>query len=268
LETPDLSASGPSEIRFLEQSLNSMKASLKDRIEALDENAKLEKKIHQQELQQVKVKRELDRARLLTLQAQINPHFLFNAMNTISRTALFEDAEQTSDLVTDLAGIFRYMLDQRTTVPLYEELEFIQKYLKIQKIRFGERLDYEIEAALDVQDILIPPLIIQPLVENSIVHGLEPLEEGGTVHIVLELIKKRLFITIGDTGVGIADSDKSQVLESTAKTDNSHIGMANVLERITLYYGKSAKMEIEQAQPRGTVVRLTLPIRRQDRLGG
>lgn len=268
LETPDLSAGGPSEIRFLEQSLNSMKASLKDRIEALDENAKLEKKIHQQELQQVKVKRELDRARLLTLQAQINPHFLFNAMNTISRTALFENAEQTSDLVTDLAGIFRYMLDQRTTVPLYEELEFIRKYLKIQKIRFGERIEYEIEAGRDVQDILIPPLIIQPLVENSIVHGLEPLEEGGTVHIVLELIKKRLFITIRDTGVGITDSDKVQVLEATTKVDNSHIGMTNVLERIKLYYGKTAKMEIEQAQPKGTVIRLTLPIRRQDRLGG
>ena len=115
---------------------------------------------------------------------------------------------------------------------------------------------------------IIPPLIIQPLVENSIVHGLEPLEEGGTVHIVLELIKKRLFITIRDTGVGITDSDKVQVLEATTKVDNSHIGMTNVLERIKLYYGKTAKMEIEQAQPKGTVIRLTLPIRRQDRLGG
>ena len=267
LETPDLPAVGPSEIRFLEQSLNSMKSSLKDRIEALDANAQLEKKIHQQELQQVKVKRELDRARLLTLQAQINPHFLFNAMNTISRTALFEDADQTADLVTDLAGIFRYMLDQRTTVPLQEELEFIQKYLKIQKIRFGERLDYEILAGEEVKQILIPPLIIQPLVENAIVHGLEPLEEGGTVQVKLESHKRKLYIAVNDTGVGIADTDKTQVLDPAVKTDNSHIGMTNVLERIKLYYGKTAKMEIEDVQPKGTTIRLILPIRREDRMG-
>lgn len=268
LETPDLPAVGPSEIRFLEQSLNSMKASLKDRIATLDENAQLEKRIHQQELQQVKVKRELDRARLLTLQAQINPHFLFNAMNTISRTALFEDADRTAELVTDLAGIFRYMLDQRTTVRMEEELEFIRKYLKIQKIRFGERLEYEILSNEEVHSILIPPLIIQPLVENAIIHGLEPLEDGGFVKVVLESIKRKLFITVQDSGVGITESDKSQVLQENQAVDNSHIGMTNVLERIKLYYGTRAKMEIEQAEPKGTVIRLTLPIRRQDRLGG
>ena len=264
LETPDLPAVGPSEIRFLEQSLNSMKASLKERIETLAENANLEKRIHQQELQQIKIKRELDRARLLTLQAQINPHFLFNAMNTISRTALFEQADQTADLVTDLAGIFRYMLDQRTTVSLAEEFDFIRKYLNIQKIRFGERLEYELHDSQAERETLIPPLIVQPLVENAIIHGLEPLEEGGTVQVVAERIKRKLFIIVRDTGVGM---DPSMLKEST-KSDNSHIGMTNVQERIKLYYGRTATMTIEQGEPRGTVIRLTLPIGKQDRLGG
>lgn len=267
LETPDLPAVGPSEIRFLEQSLNSMKASLKERIETLDENAKLEKRIHVQELQQVKVKRELDRARLLTLQAQINPHFLFNAMNTISRTALFEDAEDTAELVTDLAGIFRYMLDQRTTVSLREELEFIGKYLKIQKIRFGERLEYVLECPEDLHTILIPPLIIQPFVENAIIHGLEPLEDGGTVRIAIQSIKRKLFITIEDTGVGIADAQREIALGPQGANDNTHIGMANVLERIKLYYGSTSHMEVRPREPSGTVILLTLPIRKQDRLG-
>jgi len=267
LETPDLPAVGPIEIRFLEQSLNSMKASLKERIETLDENAKLEKRIHQQELQRIKVKRELDRARLLTLQAQINPHFLFNAMNTISRTALFEDAEQTSELVTDLAGIFRYMLDQRTTVHLHEEIEFIRKYLKIQKIRFGDRLEYRINSSEEVPQLPIPPLIIQPLVENAIIHGLEPLEEGGMVEVNISQDKRKLSIIVRDTGVGIDDPDVMNTLESAPKGDNSHIGLTNVLERIKLYYGKSAKMEVGIAKPSGTIVTLLLPIRKQDRLG-
>ena len=144
LDTPDLHIAGPSEIRFLEESMNSMKASLKERITALDENAKLEKTIHQQELQQIRTKRELERARLLTLQAQINPHFLFNAMNTISRTALLGEMDGTTALISDLSNIFRYILDQRTTVPLFEELEFIAKYLRIHKARFGERLTSEL----------------------------------------------------------------------------------------------------------------------------
>ena len=268
LETPDLPAVGPSEIRFLEQSLNSMKTSLKERIETLAENASLEKRIHQQELQQIKIKRELDRARLLTLQAQINPHFLFNAMNTISRTALFEQADQTADLVTDLAGIFRYMLDQRTTVTLAEEFDFIRKYLTIQKIRFAERLEYELQDTIDEAGILIPPLIIQPLVENAIIHGLEPLEEGGSVQVIAERIKRSLFIIVRDTGMGIDPSEVEKLLGESKKLDNSHIGMANVQERIKLYYGKKANMSIERAEPRGTVIRLTLPIRKQDRLGG
>lgn len=267
LETPDLPAVGPSEIRFLEQSLNSMKASLKERIETLDQNALLEKRLHQQELKQVKTKRELDRARLLTLQAQINPHFLFNAMNTISRTALFENAEKTGELVNDLAGIFRYMLDQRTTVPLREELDFITKYLKIQKIRFGERLDYAIECPQELHDILIPPLIIQPFVENAIIHGLEPLEEGGTVQVAIASQRRKLSIVVSDTGVGIESDKRDTVLDAQGLTDHGHIGMTNVLERIKLYYGTTSEMHIEDGEPRGTVIRLHLPIRKQDRMG-
>lgn len=268
LDTPDLPVGGPSEIRFLEQSLNSMKASLKERITALDENAKLEKRLHQQELQQIKTKRELDRARLLTLQAQINPHFLFNAMNTISRTALFENAESTADLVTDLADLFRYMLDQRTTVPLFEEIDFIGKYLKIQKIRFGDRLDYSVSCPNELRHILIPPLIIQPFVENSIIHGLEPLEEGGTVTIGIENAKRSLIITVEDTGIGIGEGKMSEIILQQSRIDNEHIGMFNVMERIKLYYGGTATMAVFAREPSGTVIRLSLPVRKQDRMGG
>ncbi len=236
LETPDLVESGPTEIQFLEQTLNSMKKSLIERMNAINENVHLEKKLHQQELSQIKVKRELDRARLVTLQAQINPHFLFNAMNTISRTALFEEAENTQELVDDLAKLFRYMFDRRSTVPLVEEIDFIEKYLKIQKVRFQDRLEYSIEYEKEVKSLLIPPLLIQPFVENAIIHGLEPLEMGGKVELHITHNSKALMIHISDNGVGYENS------KSMGTSTSTHFGIENVSERITLYYGNKAKL--------------------------
>lgn len=266
LDTPDLPAKGPAEIQMLEQSLNSMKRSLQERITALDENVKLEKLIHRQELQQMKTRRELDRARLLTLQAQINPHFLFNAMNTISRTAFFEHAEETASLISDLASVFRYILDQRTTVPLSAEIAFIGNYLRIQKVRFGERLDYNISCPDEFGEILIPPLIIQPFVENAIIHGLEPLEEGGSVSVDVISEKRRLIILIEDSGIGIEESRIPGLLETSQKSENLHVGMSNVMERIKLYYGQTASLQVMGSIPHGTVVQVSLPIRRQDRM--
>jgi two-component system, sensor histidine kinase YesM len=264
LDTPDLKESGPNEIVFLEQSINSMKASLKERITALDENAKLEKTIHQQELQQIRTKRELERARLLTLQAQINPHFLFNAMNTISRTALLGHTDSTAALINDLANIFRYILDQRTTVPLTEELEFISKYLRIQKARFGERLTYEVFCEESLLQVLIPPLIIQPFVENAIIHGLEPLEEGGTVLVQISQNKRKISIQVEDSGIGIEENSMLLIENPDPSNTNTHVGMTNVMERIKLYYGSKASMGITRREPNGTIVKLILPIRKQD----
>ena len=258
LETPDLIESGPTEIQFLEQTLNSMKKSLIERMNAIDENVLLEKKLHQQELSQIKVKRELDRARLVTLQAQINPHFLFNAMNTISRTAMFEEADRTQELVDDLAKLFRYMFDRRSTVPLSQEIEFVEKYLKIQKVRFQDRLEYSIEHDSEVDALLIPPLLIQPFIENAIIHGLEPLEMGGEVQLHIRHTPKTLTIDIIDNGVGYDNSKKMR------KTTSTHFGIENVSERIKLYYGNKAKFSIKQIEKSGTIVSLTLPIRKHD----
>lgn len=225
---------------------------------AINENAILEKKLHQQELSQIKVKRELDRARLVTLQAQINPHFLFNAMNSISRTALFEEAEKTRELVNTLALLFRYMFDMRSAVTLAEEIDFVEKYLKIQKVRFQDRLEYSITKESKTDSLLIPPLLIQPFVENAIVHGLEPLESGGCVAIHITHSQKILSIDIIDNGVGYDNSLHN------GNTTSPHFGIANVSERIKLYYGEKGNVSIKQHEEKGTTVSLTLPIRKRD----
>ena len=257
LETSDLVENGPTEIRFLEKTLNLMKSSLIERMATIDENVRLEKRLHQQELQQVIFKRELDRARLVTLQAQINPHFLFNAMNTINRTALFENADKTGELVNDLALLFRYIFDQRSSVPLFEEIEFISKYLKIQKVRFGERLRYSITSDSEVNNLLIPPLLIQPFVENAIIHGLEPLESGCEVTVTITHTTRILTICIVDDGVGYDESKKNP-------TKDRHVGIANASQRIELYYGKRGQLTINQRDEGGTKVLLKLPIRKND----
>jgi two-component system, sensor histidine kinase YesM len=189
-------------------------------------------------------------------------------MNTISRTALLGEMDSTTALISDLSNIFRYILDQRTTVPLFEELEFIAKYLRIQKARFGERLTFELSCPEELQQTLIPPLIIQPFVENAIIHGLEPLEEGGQVIVRLTQNKRKITIEVEDSGVGI-DESKMVLPESPDQApSNDHIGMSNVMERIRLYYGSKASMTITRRVPSGTIVQLVLPIRKQDMMWG
>ena len=136
----------------------------------------------------MRTKRELEKARYNALQSQINPHFLFNTLNTISRTALFENAPSTVDLIDNLAAVFRYTLKHNEDVTLAEEIQFIREYLTIQQYRFKERLSFSILLGEELKEMRIPPLILQPLVENAMIHGLEPKVEGGS--IAIEATKK------------------------------------------------------------------------------
>jgi sensor histidine kinase YesM len=270
LDTPDIELSGPDELIFLERSMNQMKTSLREWMQAISRNAELEKELHQRELEKTLAKRELDQARFRLLQAQINPHFLFNTLNTISRTALFEQADTTVDLIEKLAQVFRYTLEYRDDVCLGEELQFVGRYLAIQNARFGERVRFSVFCPEELLAMRIPPLIIQPFVENAIIHGLEPLEEGGEVCVRVFRRKEleggardeRAVITVADTGVGINGNGAkaSSSRDSGEKHPGGHIGMKNVEERISLYYGGRARVASGSGPGgKGTLVRISLP---------
>ncbi|HKL59398.1 MAG TPA: histidine kinase, partial [Sphaerochaeta sp.] len=184
-EGEDIPLEGPEELIYLEKNLNQMRQSLRERLEMIAENTKLEKMIHSQELEQMRTTRELEKARYKALQSQINPHFLFNTLNIISRTALFEEANNTVDLIDNLASIFRYTLEYHDDVSIEEELRFVREYLTIQQFRFADRLTFSIHCPEEFYEVRIPPLIIQPFVENSMIHGLEPKVEGGRIEILL-----------------------------------------------------------------------------------
>ena len=258
LDTPDLELAGPQELFFLEESMNQMKASLKERME-------LEHRLHRKELEQVRMTRELDRARYLSLQAQINPHFLFNTLNTIARTALFEHADSTVGLINNLASIFRYILEFQDDVELSKELEFVRQYLNIQQARFGDRISYRIECPEGLKEVKIPPLVIQPFVENAVIHGLEPLEEGGCVVVSIgKASPRRIEILVEDNGVGI----ESSAFVRVSKEGRNHIGIVNVRDRLAVYYKGKATLSVGRTgEAGGTRVRLVLPYKAVRQVG-
>ncbi|MDY0290123.1 MAG: histidine kinase [Sphaerochaeta sp.] len=249
---------GPEELIYLEKNLNQMRQSLRERLEMIAENTKLEKMIHSQEMEQMRTTRELEKARYKALQSQINPHFLFNTLNIISRTALFEEANSTVDLIDNLASIFRYTLEYHDDVTLEEELRFVREYLTIQQFRFADRLDFTIQCPEEFHEVRIPPLIIQPFVENSMIHGLEPKVEGGRVEILVSKEGRRLIIQIIDTGVGIEVSKLNQIQFD----GKQHIGVKNIGDRLKHYYKGKANLALSRvSEEGGTKVTISLPLK-------
>ena len=247
LKVKDLECKGPTELIFLENSFNKMKTSLSEHMDLILENAKLEKQIHKKDLEHIKTSEALKTAKYQSLQSQINPHFFFNTLNTISRTALFENANNTLKLINNLSAIFRFTFEQNDKITLKEELDFVEKYLEIQTTRFQDRISFSMKLDKNLNNIIIPPFIIQPLVENSMIHGLEPKEEGGSIIIKTEKKKNRVLISIIDDGIGFHLSIKK------SSQPNKQIGITNIRERIRHFYNNDASLTIKKKNKQGGV---------------
>jgi two-component system, LytTR family, sensor kinase len=202
-------------------------------------------------------KRLLLEARLDALQRQINPHFLFNTLNSIASLVRFRP-EQARELIVKLANILRALLkDHDFYVHLSDELSFTDDYLSIEVVRFGAdklRVVKEIDPA--TLDLSMPSMLLQPLVENSIKHGLEPRISGGTITLRSRIEGGKMIIEIEDDGVGIAPgrSHSSGVLRGTG------IGMKNVRERLEVLFGDAALFDVSSRPGRGTKVTLAIPL--------
>jgi two-component system LytT family sensor kinase len=197
-------------------------------------------------------------ARMLALQNQINPHFLFNTLNSISSLVRF-DPDTARQLIIKLANILRRLLHSSDAfVPLREELEFIDNYLDIEVVRFGrDKLKVVKELEPPSLDVMVPSMLLQPLVENSIKHGLSSKIEGGSIFLRSRLTDTQLIVEVEDDGVGMG---AAQLLEAPSGLGGTGIGMANVSERLKVLYAGTAKMTIDSRDGRGTVVRIRLPI--------
>jgi two-component system LytT family sensor kinase len=199
-------------------------------------------------------KRLLLEARLDALQRQINPHFLFNTLNSIASLVRMKP-ELAREMTVKLANILRALLkDHDTYVPLSEELEFTDDYLAIEVVRFGAKLRVEKEIDPRTLHILVPSILLQPLIENSIKHGLEPRINGGTVTLRSRLEGDRLLIEVADDGVGMGNKPASAL-----RREGAGIGMKNVQERLEVLYGNQASFTVFSSPGRGTRVSIEIP---------
>jgi len=194
-------------------------------------------------------------AELKALQAQINPHFLFNSLNTISALCR-NKADEARSLLIKLAGIFRRTLDcDIYQITLEEEIEFAKDYLSIEKARLDNRLRVEWNVDQNLMESTIPPFIIQPLIENSIKHGIYPLEEGGKIKIEIKKENAFLKFIVQDNGIGASEAE----LENLFNKENDSIGLINIKERIHSIYGSSAELMIESKAGQGFKNTLIIP---------
>jgi two-component system LytT family sensor kinase len=200
-------------------------------------------------------KRLLLEARLDALQRQINPHFLFNTLNSIASLVRMKP-ELAREMTVKLANILRALLkDHDTYVPLSEELSFTDDYLDIEVVRFGaDKLRVEKEIDPRTLGVLVPSILLQPLIENSIKHGLEPRLKGGTVTLRSRLDGDRVLIEVADDGVGMGNRPASALSRTGAG-----IGMKNVQERLEVLYGNQARFEVVSNPGRGTLVSIEIP---------
>ena len=200
-------------------------------------------------------------ARLDALQRQINPHFLFNTLNSIT-SLVRSKPELAREMIVKLANILRVLLkDREAFVPFREELAFTDDYLDIEVVRFGEKLRVVKEIAEETLDIVVPSMLLQPLIENSIKHGLEPRISGGTVTLRSRVTAEgRLMLEVEDDGVGMAPERDAASPVSGLVRPGTGIGMRNVRERMKVLYGELAAVEIDSRPGRGTKVKLLMPM--------
>ena len=218
-------------------------------------NVRIEMKLEQQE-------RLLLQARMEALQSQINPHFLFNTLNSISSLVRAEP-DSAREMIVKLGNILRRLLRKGDSfVPLREEFEFLDDYLDIEVARFGRdklRVVKELEPAS--LDLLVPSMILQPLVENAVKHGFSSKLEAGTIYLRSRSADHALVIEVEDDGVGMP-------LEGSSASSGTGIGMVNVRERLQVVYGDAAEMTVSSQPSQGTLVRLVMPVLQAEEMGG
>jgi signal transduction histidine kinase len=215
------------------------------------------------ELRASQLETQLAEARLQALEAQLHPHFLFNALNTIAVLVRTERSAQAVRVVTGLGELLRRALDGAgaQVVPLKQEIEFIRRYLEIEQIRFGERLEVELCIEPRTQDAQVPYLILQPLVENAIQHGIASRTSAGKLRIDARRDDSRLQLSVQDDGPGLS--------EDMDGTSGNGVGLSTTKERLQRLYGDDHDFVVENAEDGGVIARLDLPFSLAvDELGG
>ncbi|MDR3378030.1 MAG: sensor histidine kinase [Verrucomicrobiae bacterium] len=211
------------------------------------------RRTQQRDRRALELETQLGQARLQSLRMQLQPHFLFNTLNAIS-TLVQTNPQAAQEMIANLGQMLRFSLDSAPDpeVPLEQELKFLDCYLEIAQMRFGDRLEVRFEVAPDTAEALVPTLILQPLVENAVRHGIEPGTARGTIEIGVRRAGETLFISIRDTGVGLGE-------EPTSVGTQNGIGIANTRARLESLYPGQHHFVVRNSAAGGCVAELEFP---------
>nr|WP_233511392.1 histidine kinase [Absiella sp. AM09-45] len=229
--------------------LEDMAGRVQENISYAKEKAELEKRVLEQQNENLKKDELLAQSELKILQNQINPHFLFNTLNMIYKMAYQEGAMQTSELMEKTSQLLRYGLDSANKISdLHKELKAIENYNYIQEKRYGGRIHFLIEQEEDVENIAMPSMILQPLVENAVTHGLKDVTEDGEVSIEVGSYQDEVIISIADNGVGISPQKLEKLILNDFQVDEderSHLGLYNVTKRLKAFFHDRVKIIVD-----------------------
>ncbi len=259
LDGEDIRITTKDELKPLTETFNQMRTNLRQLVTEIKQKSELDQLLKELELK--------------SLQNQINPHFLFNTLNTVSKMAYLEEAEQTSRLIEAVAALLRYNLgDFNKASTLRDEVKIVKEYFFIQKTRFGERIQFITDIDDNCLDTPIPCLILQPLIENAFIHGVESYEENGEIRLHIYRHHAVVHVEVIDNGAGMDETTKKRLLNYVEGTDTEEafqpgkiksqsngIGVKNVIRRLQLYYQRKDVVEIKSEVENGTNFRLTIP---------
>lgn len=200
-------------------------------------------------------------AQLESLEAQINPHFLYNTLDCINSLVSLGEKDNVKKVVTSLANIMRMSIKGNTFIMVKEDISYIEQYIFIQKMRFQNKILFLVEVPISIRSYYIPKLTIQPLVENAVIHGVENLNETGMIGIFGREDDKNIYISVKDNGYGIPDEIINQLHEENIISGSikSHIGLFNIQKKLQILFGKDYGIHIERLFPHGTCVTICIP---------
>lgn len=244
-----LSVAGPKEISSLIETYNKMVAEIRQLLNRLKDE-------YQQK----------EEMRFRALQAQINPHFVLNTLNNIKWMAYIRSDKEVGDMLSSLGAMLEQSIGRGgTLIPLREEIDYIENYIELMKMKFNEKLSFEYDIPEELMDQEVIKIMLQPVIENSLIHGIEPLNGLGRIQVSAVRNEHRFMLTVQDNGVGISPDKLKELadrMEAGSEELPKRIGIKNVHDRIRLQYGEPYGIEVSSRVNEGTKVVLTLPLKK------
>ena len=260
-DVPDVKVNSKDEMQILAQAFNKMINSIRFFIEELRLKSDLEQRLYAEENKNLRTENILRDTKLRVLQAQMNPHFLFNTLNLISRTSYLEGAPQTVQLIDATTDFLRYSLYRAEDfVSIFDEITLAETYIYLQQMRFGKRITFTVNVDEQLEDIRVPTLVIQPIIENAIAHGVDNLSQGASIRVDVLQRSGYALVRVEDNGIGMSEEQIIHSLDgSINRTDKSGgLGLYNVKQRLELFSGRNDPIHIESQVGHGCRIELNL----------